>query len=150
MALEMYRDVRELHILRMRAVRSGVYIGVLLAVVLSSWIYVANRVPSLERVALERNLVAASLLFVLALFPVLRFFRQPRNLLISALIAWTLLSFTYRVLCLFFGGLEDWHSPLQIFTAGVVLYLIVATLSWIGICIWRSFATHTPHSNHHS
>ncbi|GAC1669176.1 MAG: hypothetical protein NVS9B4_25220 [Candidatus Acidiferrum sp.] len=148
MAVKTHRTAHS--ILRAPGVRTGLFIGVLLSVVLSGWIYAANRIPSLEAVALERNLIAAVILCALGVFPILRFFRLPAHLLVSSLIAWTLVSFAYRILCLFFWGLSDWHSPLQIFTAGVVLYLIVSTLSWIGTALWNSrAAAHTPGSRHH-
>jgi len=135
-------------VLRDPAVRMGVYVGFLLSVVLAGWVYIANRMPSFESVALERNVAAAGLLAALALVPVLRFFRQPLNLLASGLIAWSLLSLTYRTLCIFFWRLGISHSTFQIFMLGAILYLIVATISWIGTCLWRARAEHISHSRH--
>jgi hypothetical protein len=137
------------HVFKNLAVRVGVYIGVCLSLVLSSWIFVANRVPFLERFALERNLAAAALLGLLAVVPVLRFLRSPGNLLVSSLIAWTIFSLTYRLLCIFFDLLGAKYSAFQIFMLGFVVYMILATLSWIGTLIWRVRERDLSHPNNH-
>ncbi len=137
------------HVFKNLAIRVGVYIGVCLSLVLSSWIFVANRVPFLERFALERNLAAAALLGLLAVVPVLRFLRSPGNLLVSSLIAWTIFSLTYRLLCIFFDLLGAKYSAFQIFMLGFVVYMILATLSWIGTLIWRVRERDLSHPNNH-
>jgi hypothetical protein len=135
------------HVFKNLSVRVGVYVGVCLSLVLSVWIFVANRVPFLERFALERNLAGAALLSLLAVAPVLRFLRSPGNLLASSLVAWTIFSFTYRSLCIFFGHLGDKYSAFQIFMLGFVVYMILATLSWIGTLIWRARERDLSHPN---
>jgi hypothetical protein len=135
------------HVFKNLSVRVGVYVGVCLSLVLSVWIFVANRVPFLERFALERNLAGAALLSLLAVAPVLRFLRSPGNLLASSLVAWTIFSFTYRSLCIFFGHLGDKYSAFQIFMLGFVVYMILATLSWIGTLIWRAREHDLSHPN---
>jgi hypothetical protein len=137
------------HVFRNAGVRTGAYAGVALAIGFTTWLYVANRVPSLEGFALQRNFVAASVLGLLAALPVLRFLRSPGNLLVSSLIAWSILALTYRGLCVHFSGLADRYSAPQIFTLGAVVYMILATLSWIGTCIWRARESHISHANHH-
>jgi hypothetical protein len=140
---------RWFHVLRNSAIRTGVYTGTALSLVFTAWLIVANHVPFLERFALERNLVAAALLGFLAFVPVFRFFRLPGSLIASSLIAWCILTIFYRGLCLFFSGLSDWHSTFQVFMYGAVVYLIVATVCWIGTIIWRARSSHVSHSNHH-
>src|SRR6185437_252034 len=83
-------------VLHNAGVRTGVFTGVALALGFATWLYAANRVPSLENVALERNLIAAIALALIASIPVLRFLRAPGNLLVASLIAWSILAFTYR------------------------------------------------------
>ena len=141
---------RRLRVFRNASVRTGVYVGICLSVVFLGWIVLANRVPFLERLALERNLAAALLLGLLAMVPVLRFLRMPGRLLASSLIAWTLFSLTYRVLCMFFPGLAERYAAMQIFMLGAVVYMIVVTLSWIGTIIWRVRASNESHPNHHA
>jgi hypothetical protein len=141
---------RWFHVFKNVAVRVGVYIGVCLSLVLSTWILLANRVPFLERFALERNLAGAALLGLLAVIPVIRFLRSPGNLLSSSLVAWTIFSLTYRLLCFFFDHLNNKYSAFQIFMLGFVLYMILATLSWIGMLIWRVRERHISHPNNHA
>jgi uncharacterized membrane protein YvlD (DUF360 family) len=137
------------HVFHNAGVRTGIYTGVALAMGFTTWLYVANRVPAFENVALQRNVIAATVLGVIAALPVLRFLRSPGNLLVSSLIAWGILAFTYRGLCVNFSALADRYSAPQIFALGAVVYMILATLSWIGTCIWRARESHVSHSNHH-
>ncbi|HUL16766.1 MAG TPA: hypothetical protein VLV88_12265 [Terriglobales bacterium] len=130
-------------------VRLGVYIGISLSVVFSGWLVIANRIPLLERFALERNFAGAALIVFVAVIPILRFLRSPRSLLLSGLISWTIFSFIYRILCLFFSTLDDWHTTLEVLTTGVVLYLIAATLSWLAAVIHRVRHGDVPHFRNH-
>jgi hypothetical protein len=135
----------KLHVFKNAAIRTGVYAGVGLAMVLVAWVFVANRAPALERFALERNVAAAVALVLFAAVPVLRFLRLPGPLLASSLIAWSILALVYRLLCVVFSGLAERYSAVQIFTLGAVLYMILATLSWICTCIWRARESNISH-----
>jgi hypothetical protein len=141
---------RRFHVFRNVAIRIGVYVAVGLALIFTSWVFVANRVPFLDRFALERNIAAALLLCLFAMIPILRFLRMPVYLLASGLVAWLIFSLYYRVLCLFFRRLGDWHGAIQVFMFGAVLYLIVGTVSWIGGAIWRVREAHVSHPNNHA
>jgi len=141
---------RWFHVFRNVAIRIGVYVAVGLALIFTSWVFVANRVPFLDRFALERNIAAALLLCLFAMIPILRFLRLPGYLLASGLVAWLIFSLYYRVLCLFFRRLGDWHGAIQVFMFGAVVYLIVATVSWIGAAIWRVREAHVSHPNNHA
>jgi hypothetical protein len=136
------------HIFKDSAARTGVVVGVGLSLALSAWIYVANSLPIFNNISMERNLAATAIIGFLAFLPVLRFFREPGNLLISSLLAWSIFSLTYRTLSLFFWTLSDWYSTFQVFAIGAVLYLIAATLSWLGACIWKARAAHFPPPRH--
>jgi hypothetical protein len=137
------------HVFRNASVRTGVYVGCVLSVVFSGWVILANRVPFLDRFALVRNLAAVCVLGLIALIPVLRFWRMPGNLLASSLVAWVLFSLSYRVLSMYFAGLEERFSAIQIFVLGAVPYMLVVTLSWIWTIIRRARASHVSHPNHH-
>ena len=137
------------HVFRNASVRMGVYVGCMLSIAFSGWVIVANRVPLFDRFAFVRNLAAVSVLGLIALIPVLRFWRMPGNLLASSLVAWLLFSMSYRVLCLLFVGLAERFSAVQIFVLGAVLYMLVVTLSWIWTIIRRARASHVSHPNHH-
>ena len=137
------------HVFRNASVRTGVYVGFILSIVFSGWVIVANRLPLLDRFALVRNLAAVSVLGLIALIPVLRFWRMPGNLLASSLVAWVLFSLSYRVLCILFVGLAERFSAVQVFVLGAVLYMLVVSLSWIWTIIRRARASHVSHPNHH-
>jgi hypothetical protein len=136
------------HIFKDSAVRTGVVVGVGLSLALSSWIYLANSLPIFNSISVERNLAATAIIAFLAFLPVLRFFREPGNLVISSLLAWSIFSLSYRTLSLFYWMLSDWYSTFQVFMIGAVIYLIVATLSWIVTCIWKARAAHFPPPRH--
>jgi len=136
-------------VFRNASVRTGVYVGVLLSIVFSGWVVVASRVPVLERFALVRNLAAVAVLGLVAVIPVLRFWRMPGHLLSSSLIAWVFFSLSYRVLCMGFTRLAERFSVVLIFVLGAVLYMLVVTLSWIWTIIRRVRASHVSHPNHH-
>ena len=138
------------HAFRNASVRTGVYVGVVLSIVFSGWVIAANRVPVLDRFALVRNLAAVAVLGLVAVIPVLRFWRLPGHLLASSLVAWALFSLAYRVLCMRFAGLAERFSAVQIFVLGAVLYMLVVTLSWIWTIIQRARASHVSHPNHHA
>jgi uncharacterized membrane protein YvlD (DUF360 family) len=116
-----------------------------MAMVLVAWLLVANRAPSLESFALERNLAAFVALCVFAAVPVLRFMRLPGPLLASGLVGLSIMAFTYRLLCVYFAELSGRYSTVQLFTLGAVIYMILATLSWIGTCIWRARESRVSH-----
>jgi hypothetical protein len=127
------------------AIRTGVYSGLGLSIVFTSWVFVANRITGLESLAFERNLIGAAVLGLFAAVPVLRFLRFPGHLLASSLIAWTIFAVTYRVLCMRFDGLAVRYGAVHVFALGAVLYLILATVSWLGTVIWKALTSHTSH-----
>ena len=129
--------------------RLGVYVGAGLTLVFSAWLVLANRVPILERFALERNIAAATFLGLFALVPICRFIWMPGNLLASSLIGWLIFTTSYRLLCIIFRDLAGWHSPFQVFMLGAIVYMIVTTLCWIGTIIWRARGADISHPNNH-
>jgi hypothetical protein len=65
------------------------------------------------------------------------------------LVGWLIFSMYYRGLCVF-RKLGDWQSAIRVFMYGAVVYLIVATLSWIGVAIWKVREADASHTNHHA
>lgn len=123
------------------ATRTGVYAGVGLSLVFIAWVVAANRIAALEGLAFERNVIGAAALGLFAAVPVLRFLRLPGHLLASSLIAWTIFAVTYRLLCIRFPGLGYRYGAVHIFAMGAVLYLILATVSWLGTILWKAART---------
>jgi len=138
---------RRFPLFRNAPVRVGIYTGVWLSAVVTAWIVLANRVPFLEQLAGQRNVGATLLLILLSAMPVVRFLRAPADLLISGVLAWSFLTLTYRVLAFFFVLLEDYLSAFHVFVLGAVAYLFFATLSWVGMMIWRARAAEHTHSS---
>jgi len=130
------------------ALRIGFYSGACLSLIFAGWLVIANRVPFLEPIALERNIIAASLLGVIACIPLIRFYRLPAELLLSGLVAWTFLSLTYRAFSFKFVLLEQYYSAFHVFVLGAISYLVFATISWVGTIIWRVHATSGSHTHH--
>jgi len=130
------------------AVRTGVYVGLAFSFVFTAWLLVANRVPAFDGLAVPRNIIAACLLGLIACIPVLRFFRLPAEMLLSSVIAWGIFTLTYGSLCLKFSLLDQHYSTVEVFVLGAVVYLLLATLSWIGTIIWRVRAAHSSHPRH--
>ena len=136
---------RWLMFLRNVPVRVGIYTGICLSLVFAMWLVLANRVPLLERLALGRNIIAVVGLVLFASLPILRFYRSAGDLLVSGLLAWMLLSITYRLLGMVFVLLGEKYSAFQVFVLGAMVYLICATLSWIGMMIWKVRAADISH-----
>ena len=133
--------------LRHTPARVGIYTGVWLSLVFVAWVVIANRLPLLEPLAQQRNVIATALLAFIATMPVLRFLRSPGELLISGLLAWGLLTVTYGILSLKFILLQVYYSTFHIFVLGAVAYLLFATLSWIGMIVWRARAAQHSHAS---
>lgn len=136
---------RRFQFLHKPAIRAGLHTGVCLSLVFTAWLLIANRIPFLEPLAQQRNVAATVLLLLIAAMPVFRFLRSPADLLRSGLLAWSLLTFTYRALTFCFASLEDYFSAFHVFVLGAVAYLFFATLSWVGIMIWRVRAAQNTH-----
>jgi len=145
-----YRWRNSLRLFSTSPVRTGISVGICLSLTLLIWLVLANYVPFLEGFALERNLAVAGLIGFLGLVPILRFIRSPGGLLVASILGWFLFAAFYRFLCIFFQRLPERLSPFHGFMYGAVIYLIVATLSWIVAVIWKVRSSHISHSNHHA
>jgi hypothetical protein len=126
--------------------RIGVYVGTALAMALIAWVIIANRVPFLEPFDRERNLAATTVIGLFALVPIIRYMNAPRSLLLSGLAAWSILSFAYTLLCLYFPGLSGIRTPTQVLMFGALFYLISATVAWMISLVWRVRQSRPPHS----
>lgn len=131
--------------LRHAPAKVGIYTGLWLSVIFVAWVVIANNVPFLEPLAQQRNVIATLLLALIASMPVIRFLRSPGDLLISGLLAWSVLTLAYRILSLKFVLLQVYYSTFHVFVLGAVAYLLFATLSWIGMIVWRARAAQHTH-----
>jgi hypothetical protein len=131
--------------LRHTPARVGIYTGVWLSLTFVAWVVIANRAPFLEPLAQQRNVIATLLLALIAAMPVFRFLRSPGELLISGLVAWSVLTLSYRLISLKFILLQSYYSTFHVFVLGAIVYLLFATLSWIGMIVLRARAAQGTH-----
>ncbi len=116
------------------ALRTGLYTGALLVVVLLGALVAANRIPALERYALERNAISYTLFVLLMLIPIVRFWNRPIRMFASGMIGWTLFVAAYDVAGMVFQNLFDAvrHTPFMVLTEGAVVYGVCSVISWVG------------------
>lgn len=111
---------------------AGLYTGALLMIVMLGALVAANRIPGLERYALERNAASYSLFVLCMMIPVCRFLSRPREMFTSAMIGWVIFVFAYDLAGLFFVNLfQVLRSPFQAFIEGAVVYGVCAVGSWV-------------------
>jgi hypothetical protein len=132
MSLSQQRDKYWHPWFRHQALRTGVRIGVLLSIVLTAWLILANRVSVLDRLAIVRNAAAITLLFLIGFEPIARFRNSARDLLVSGLIGWTIGSLCYFGWTIYFVDLSNHMGPLQVFVLGAGVYILLAVIVWIG------------------
>jgi len=112
--------------------KMGIYIGASLIVVMFGALVAANRMPSLEPYALERNAISYSLFVILMLVPVCRFLTQPGKMFAASMIAWVMFAAAYNLAGIYFTNLfQVLRSPLEALIEGAVVYGILATVLWV-------------------
>jgi membrane protease YdiL (CAAX protease family) len=114
--------------------RAGIYTGALLVIVMLGALVAANRIPALERYALERNAISYGLFMLFMLIPVARFWNSPLQMFGSAMIGWTLFAVAYDIAGMVFQNLFDSvrHTPLMALCEGAVIYGVSSVLLWVG------------------
>ena len=116
-----------------RALVTGLYTGSLLVIVMLGALVAANRIPGLERYALERNAASYSLFVLFMLIPVFRFLNRPLRLFASAMIGWTIFVVSYNIAGMVFRNLfVVLRTPFQALIEGAIIYGVVAVGSWVG------------------
>ena len=113
--------------------RTGIYTGALLIIVMWAALVAANRMASLEPYALERNAASYSLFLLFMLIPAARFWNRPFRMFASATIAWVLFAATYEAAGIVFHNLFDSlrHNPLLVLMEGIFVYGLLAVGSWV-------------------
>jgi len=113
-------------------IRTGIYCGSLLIIATLGSLVVANRVPSLEQYAFERNATCYTLFVLLMLVPVVRFLTRPVQMFASAMLAWGMFVVVYDAAGFYFRDLfVVLRTPLQALAEGTVVYGIFAVGSWV-------------------
>jgi hypothetical protein len=113
--------------------RTGLYTGALLIVVMLGALVAANRIPSLENHALERNAVSYTLFVLFMLIPVARFWNRPLNMFASAMVGWILFVIAFDIAGAVFWNLFEsiHHDPFLSLIEGTVIYGLFAVGSWV-------------------
>jgi hypothetical protein len=121
------------HVLRelRRVARTGGLVGLLLSSILTVWLLVANRVPSLERYAAIRNAFAVTLLLLTALIPVVRFRNSAKEIFPAGVIGLAIATLCYYGWTIYFEGLWDRMNPIQIFVLGTASYGLASAILWL-------------------
>lgn len=119
------------------ALRTGLYTGALLVVVMLGALVGANRIPALERYALERDAISYTLFVLLMLIPIVRFWNRPLKMFVSGMIGWTLFVVAYDVAGMVFQNLFESirHTPFMAFCEGAVVYGVCSVVSWVGAMV---------------
>jgi hypothetical protein len=139
------RNSARLHLLRHPCLIVGAILGVCLAATAVSWVIVANRAPTLETFARERNLAAALAFGALMLIPLFAFLKSPARLFLTGIISWTILAIAYRAMEPSFPHLEDRLGAFHLFMMGALLFGLMAAVTWVAQMIF-----HARHHHHHA
>jgi hypothetical protein len=118
------------------ALVTGLYMGSLLIIVMMGSLVAANRVPGLERYALERNAASYGLFILFMLIPVFRFLNKPLQMFASAMIGWAIFVVAYDIAGMVFHDLfQVLRTPFQALIEGAVIYGVTAVGSWVGAMV---------------
>jgi hypothetical protein len=124
-------------------VRTGLYTGALLILVMLGSLVAANRMPSLEAYALERNAVSYFLFVALMLVPVARFWGRPLQMFAAAMVGWAMFAAAYDLSGLYFRDVfQVLRTPFEAAVEGCVMYGVCAAGLWVGGMLL--------HARHHS
>jgi hypothetical protein len=115
------------------ALRTGLYTGALMVIVMAGALIAANRLPWLDNRALERNAASYGLFVMIMLIPICRFINRPVRMFVSAMIAWSMFVIAYDIAGFFFHNLFDAvRTPFVLFIEGAIVYGVCAVGSWVG------------------
>jgi len=122
------------------ALKTGLYTGALLIIVTLAALVAANRIPGLERFALERNAASYSLFVLCMWIPVFRFLKRPLQLFISAMTGWVMFVVAYNIAGMVFSNLFNAlrHTPFKALVEGALVYGVIAVGSWVGAMFFRA------------
>jgi hypothetical protein len=115
------------------ALRTGLYTGGLLVLIMSISLIAANRLPWLESRALERNAACYSLFVLFMLIPIVRFWNRPARMFASGVLAWAMFVIAYDIAGMFFRNLfQILRTPFEALLEGILVYGVCAVVAWVG------------------
>lgn len=124
------------------ALITGCYSGAMLSVAMLGALVAANRIPSLEAYAFERNSASSALFVILMLVPVFRYLNRPARIFIASMTSWSLVTVTYYFAGFYFRDLfvALQKTPFEVLIEGAILYGVLAVAAWVCAMIlhaWR-------------
>jgi hypothetical protein len=115
------------------ALRTGLYTGGLLVLIMIVSLIAANRLPWLESRALERNAACYSLFVLFMLIPIVRFWNRPTRMFASGVLAWAMFVIAYDIAGMFFRNLfQILRTPFEALLEGLLVYGVCAVVAWVG------------------
>src|SRR5579859_1438374 len=118
-----------------RSARAELWLGIMVGAGLSgvaiAWLLIANRLPSLDHLAMLRNIAAGTLGIVLMLVPVCRFRRHPSHVFVCGLTAWSILTLVYAILQIPFPRLATRMGTFHFFILGALILGLASALLWV-------------------
>jgi hypothetical protein len=125
------------------SMKLGLYTGLALTLVMFGGLVAANRFPTLEPYALERNAIFAALFLIVALLPVLRYLTSPIQMLCSGIIASVIFACAYDLAGFFFVHLHQvLRTPFEVLIESTVVYGLCAAGAWVTAMVLH--AIHHP------
>lgn len=109
----------------------GIVTGAALSGVAVAWLLIANRLPSLDPLAMLRNIAAGGVVIGLMLVPACRFRRHPSHLFACGVTAWSILTLVYAILQIPFPRLGIRMGTFHFFMLGAVLVGLASALLWV-------------------
>lgn len=111
---------------------TGMYTGALLIVVMLAALVAANRMPTLEPYAIERNAVSYSLFVLVMMIPILKFSNRSLPMFLSAMLGWVLFVAAYDIAGMVFHNLfHVLRTPFEALIEGSIVYGVLAVASWV-------------------
>jgi hypothetical protein len=121
---------------------TGLYTGCLLVIVMLGSLVAANRIPTLEQYALERNAASYSMFVLFMLIPIFRFLDRPVRLFAAGMTGWMIFILAYEIAGMVFVNLfAVLRTPLQAAMEGAAIYGVVAAGSWVGGMVFEARRT---------
>jgi hypothetical protein len=105
----------------------------MLTVAMLGALVVANRIPTLESYAFERNAASYALFVMIMLLPVLRFLNRPVKMFVASMTGWLLLTVAYDFAGLYFHHLFNvlQRTPFEVLIEGAIVYGVLSVAAWV-------------------
>jgi hypothetical protein len=119
--------------------KTGLLTGGLLSLDMIVALVAANRMPVLEKHALERNVAFCGLFVIFMLIPICRFLHRPVQLFGSGILGWGIFIVAYNLAGIYFANLfAVLRSPLDALLEGALIYGVTAVVCWVSAMVLQA------------